>query len=94
LRSPRVGKRDHHTQTLTTAIHSQLTAMNALPIHIPPTFKVTQEQFKQIAAANRDMRLERNAPGELLIMPATHRGKHWETKHKPRRTTLALEPPN
>ena len=40
-------------------------------IAIPQTFKVTHEQFQQIALANRDLRLERKATGELIIMPPT-----------------------
>lgn len=38
---------------------------------IPETFKVTHEQFEQLAAANRDLRLERTATGELIVMPPT-----------------------
>lgn len=45
--------------------------MNTIPIHIPPTLKVTEEQFEQLAAANRDVRLERTATGELIVMPPT-----------------------
>lgn len=45
--------------------------MNTLPIQIPPTLKVTQEQFEQLAIVNRDVRLERTATGELIIMPPT-----------------------
>ncbi len=40
-------------------------------ITIPPTFKLTHEQFQEIAIANRDLRLERTATGELIIMPPT-----------------------
>jgi len=40
-------------------------------ITIPPTFKVSHEQFQEIAIANRDLRLERTATGELIIMPPT-----------------------
>ncbi|WP_341733538.1 Uma2 family endonuclease [Microcoleus sp. EPA2] len=40
-------------------------------ITIPQTFKVTDEQFQQIAAVNRDLRLERTATGELIIMAPT-----------------------
>ncbi|MEG3860099.1 Uma2 family endonuclease [Microcoleus sp. herbarium12] len=40
-------------------------------ITIPQTFKVTHEQFQQIAAVNRDLRLERSATGELIVMPPT-----------------------
>ena len=42
-----------------------------IPIIIPHTLKVTQEQFEELAAANRDVRLERTAIGELIIMPPT-----------------------
>jgi Uma2 family endonuclease len=45
--------------------------MNTIPIIIPQTLKVTQEQFEELAAANRDVRLERMATGELIIMPPT-----------------------
>jgi Uma2 family endonuclease len=45
--------------------------MSTIPIIIPKTLKVTQEQFVQLAAANRDIRLERTATGELIIMPPT-----------------------
>jgi Uma2 family endonuclease len=47
-------------------------------IAIPQTFKVTHEQFQQIAAVNRDLRLERTATGELIVMPPTgsNTGKH------------------
>jgi Uma2 family endonuclease len=43
--------------------------MNA--IEIPCGFQVTDEQFELLAAANRDLRLERTATGELIIMPPT-----------------------
>jgi hypothetical protein len=45
--------------------------MNMIPIIIPEALKVTQEQFEALAAANRDVRLERMATGELIIMPPT-----------------------
>lgn len=40
-------------------------------ITIPETFKVSHEQFQQLAAVNRDLRLERTATGELIVMPPT-----------------------
>ncbi|MBW4500767.1 MAG: Uma2 family endonuclease [Scytonema hyalinum WJT4-NPBG1] len=40
-------------------------------ITIPQTFKVSHEQFKELAAVNRDLRLERTATGELIVMPPT-----------------------
>ncbi len=38
---------------------------------IPQSFKVTQQQFQELAQVNRDLRLERTASGELIIMPPT-----------------------
>ena len=40
-------------------------------IAIPKAFKVSHEQFQQLAFANRDLRLERTATGELIVMPPT-----------------------
>jgi Uma2 family endonuclease len=45
--------------------------MNARLINLPETFKITQQQFKEIAAANRELRLEKTVTGELIIMPPT-----------------------
>lgn len=47
-------------------------------IAIPQKFKVTHEQFQQIAAVNRDLSVERTATGELIVMPPTgsETGKH------------------
>ena len=38
-------------------------------VTIPQAFKVTHEQFKKLASANRDLRLERTEEGELIIKP-------------------------
>lgn len=40
-------------------------------ITIPKTFKVSHEQFQQLAIVNGDLRLERTATGELIVMPPT-----------------------
>lgn len=40
-------------------------------ITIPQSFKVTHAQFKELASANRDLKLERTQEGELIIMPPT-----------------------
>lgn len=45
--------------------------MKTTAIEIPPTLKITEEQFELLCAANRDVRLERTALGELVIMPPT-----------------------
>ncbi len=62
-------------------------------ITIPQTFKVTHEQFQQIAAVNRELRLERTATGELIVMPPT--GSETGNRNLDIvRTTLAVESPN
>ena len=38
---------------------------------IPKTFHVSHEQFKQLAEVNHDLRLEKTAYGELIIVPPT-----------------------
>ena len=44
-----------------------------LPLEYPLeiTLHVTQEQFETIAFANRDLRIERSAEGELIVNPPT-----------------------
>jgi Uma2 family endonuclease len=43
----------------------------SLPIKVPSSLKVTDEQFLQLAKANPDLRLERTAEGALIVMPPT-----------------------
>lgn len=45
--------------------------MNAVTLQLPPILKLTEEQFEQLAAVNRDLRLELTELGELIIMPPT-----------------------
>lgn len=45
-----------------------------LTLNIPATVKLTDEQFYQLSLANRDLRLERTASGEMIIMPPTGGG--------------------
>lgn len=40
-------------------------------VTLPKTFQVTHEQFKQLVEVNRDLRLERTATGELIVMSPT-----------------------
>lgn len=40
-----------------------------LTLNLSPITKLTSEQFQQLAAANRDLRLERDKEGNLIIMP-------------------------
>jgi Uma2 family endonuclease len=57
----------------TPAMHENQTLSMELPSSIG--LYVTQEQFAALAAVNRDLRLERNAQGELIVNPPTG----WET---------------
>lgn len=45
--------------------------MTALILNLSPTIELTDEQFFQLCQNNRDLRLERTAEGELIIMPPT-----------------------
>jgi Uma2 family endonuclease len=45
--------------------------MTALTLDLRPVIRLTHEQFEQIALANRDLRLELTADGELVLMPPT-----------------------
>jgi len=45
--------------------------MTAFILHNPETASITDEQFYQLCVANRDLRLERTAKGDLIIMPPT-----------------------
>jgi Uma2 family endonuclease len=45
--------------------------MNALRLNLPPVLTLTDEQFYQLCQVNRDLRIERTAIGELIIMPPT-----------------------
>jgi Uma2 family endonuclease len=42
--------------------------MTALTLDLRPVIRLTHEQFEQIALANRDLRLELTAAGELVLM--------------------------
>ncbi len=55
---------------------------DTLPLNLPQTIYlyVTPEQFTALAVANRDLRLERNPQGELVVNPPTG----WETGERNR----------
>ncbi len=42
-----------------------------LVLQIPPSMQMTDEQFFEFCQVNRDLRIERNKFGELVIMPPT-----------------------
>jgi Uma2 family endonuclease len=43
--------------------------MTALTLNLNPVIKLTDEQFFQLCQANENLRFERTATGELIIMP-------------------------
>ncbi len=45
--------------------------MTAFTINLHPIIKMTDEQFFQLCQANRDLKFERTAPGELIVMAPT-----------------------
>lgn len=45
--------------------------MTALTLNFNPIIQLTSDQFYQLCAANPDLKLERNANGELIVMPPT-----------------------
>lgn len=45
--------------------------MSAITLNLHPTIELTDEQFALICSTNRDLKLERTATGELVIMPPT-----------------------
>ncbi|MBD2678508.1 MULTISPECIES: Uma2 family endonuclease [Nostoc] len=45
--------------------------MTVLTLQLPANLQFTDEQFEQIIAVNKDLRLELTAQGELVIMPPT-----------------------
>lgn len=48
--------------------------MTAVTVNLNPIIKLTDEQFYQLCRANSDVKFERNAKGELIIMPPTGGG--------------------
>ena len=42
-----------------------------LIVQLPPSMQMTDEQFFEFCQVNRDLRIERNKLGELVIMPPT-----------------------
>ncbi|MGF1601803.1 MAG: Uma2 family endonuclease [Thermosynechococcaceae cyanobacterium] len=45
--------------------------MMTYTVNLKPALELTDEQFWQICVANRDLKFERSAAGELIIMPPT-----------------------
>ena len=45
--------------------------MTTYTVNLKPALELTDEQFWQICIANRNLKFERSAAGELIIMPPT-----------------------
>ncbi len=45
--------------------------MEAITFNLSPTIELTDEQFFQLCQSNQDLRIERTAQGELILMPPT-----------------------
>ncbi len=45
--------------------------MQAITINFGSLLKLSSEQFLQLCSLNRDIRMERNAQGEIIVMPPT-----------------------
>ncbi|QZZ22747.1 Uma2 family endonuclease [Leptothermofonsia sichuanensis E412] len=45
--------------------------VSSVPVHIPKSLRVTDDQFLEIVKANPELRLERTATGELIVMTPT-----------------------
>jgi len=43
----------------------------SVTLQLPLVLRLTDEQFEQLAAANRELQLELTTKGELIIMPPT-----------------------
>jgi len=61
--------------------------MTALILNLRPAIELTDEQFFQLCQNNRDLRLERTAEGELIIMPPTG----WKSGNQNSKLTARLE---
>jgi Uma2 family endonuclease len=55
--------------------------MTAFTLDLSPIVQLTRAEFKKLCVANPDMRLERSAQGELIVMPPTGgETGHWNSK--------------
>lgn len=60
--------------------------MTAITLNLEPVIHLTNEQFYQLSQANRDVRFERTATRELIVMPPTG----WGTGNRNGRLTQQL----
>ena len=52
-------------------IHDRYIGNPPLVVHLQPVVNLTDDQLYEFSQINRDLRIERNAQGELIIMPPT-----------------------
>ena len=76
---------DGGTQTMTIAILP--CAEGRLTLNLSPWPDLSDEDFYQLCGANADLRLERTAEGEIVIMAPAG----WETSHRNSKINRALE---
>jgi len=55
-------------------------------IHLSPVINLTDDQFFELCQINRDLRLERTAQGDIIVMPPTG----WETGDRNAEITCQL----
>ena len=56
---------------MSEAILEQPTTVEGVVIHMRPALDMTDEQFFLLCQQNRDLRIERTAQGDLIVMPPT-----------------------
>ncbi|MBI3304230.1 MAG: Uma2 family endonuclease [Deltaproteobacteria bacterium] len=75
---------------MNTSVHPNDTQVFAdglsLIVHLRPVLDLTDDQFYEFCQINRDLRIERTAQGELVIMPPAG----WETGRRNAEITIQL----
>jgi Uma2 family endonuclease len=75
---------------MATATHRRRAPIEAdglpLVVRLRPALELSEDQFFELCQINRDLRIERNAEGELLIMPPAG----GETSHRNAKITVRL----
>lgn len=71
---------------MSEAILEQPVAVNGFVLHLRPGLNITDEQFFLICQQNRDLRIERTAGGDLIVMPPTG----WTTGNRNAEITMQL----
>ncbi len=61
--------------------------MTALILNLDPVLHLTHEQFRELCQVNPDLKLERTAAGELIVMPPTG----WESGQRNMKVAAQLQ---